>query len=492
MNTSSKKKEVQVTQREEVVTFLADPDITYVSLVRHGANNTPFRIVKGYKGGAMNKIIQAVMVPKDSKVDIQALMGKDIRNDLVEEEGDHKYYVQVEKSACIPDSKSLVLVDKDKQIYAVTYDLVAEKGTVQKDTKAIPFSAHGKVGTSTSAWDASKARKQFKAYAKKEDGETDFSKYKKGFTLLDGEADNLGSYKLPTHFVSDGKIVSVWKGVTSAMGALHGARSGGMGLPDDVARGVYNHLAKEYALFDEEAPEFKSVFDGTIEKSAIEEQEPSTENALIKDVSEVSMYEVWEELMAMSDVVTGAMSQSARSETDRKKTVLAAIDNFRSFTDAVFTHVKATDVYVPEKKLGEQTIKGLATLQEQVSKLLNQKKEGGTKMFEFPKEEDAKTFVQTIVDGILRQQAESVETAAKIKTDQDAAKAAKVEFEGLKKTVDDLSKVLEKLAGVEVGKAATADPDTTVKTDKTSDGKASYVGAISGLRRFHPGISAAQ
>ena len=492
MSSNPSKKEIQTTQREEVVTFLADPDITYVSLVRHGANNTPFKIVKGHKGGAMNKIIQAVMVPKDSEIDIQALMGKDIRNDLVEEEGDHKYYVQVEKSVCIPDSKSLVLVDKDSQVYAITYDLIADKDPIQKDTKAIPFSVHGKVGTSTSTWDASKARKQFKAYAKKEDGETDFSKYKKGFTLLDGEPDTLGSYKLPTHFVSDGKVVSVWKGLTSAMGALHGARSGGMGLSEDVAKGVYNHLAKEYALFDEEAPEFKSVFDGTVEKSVIEEQELPAGTALVKDVSEVNMYEVWEELMAMSDIVTGAMSQSARTEADRKKTVLAAIDNFRDFTDAVFTHAKATDVYVPEKKLGEQTIKGLEALQEQVSKLLNQKKEGGTKMFEFQKEEDAKTFVQTIVDGVLQKQAESAEATAKAKTETEAAEAAKKEIADLKKTVDDLSKVLEKLSGIEVGKAATTDPDTTTKTDKTPDGKVSYAGAIPGLRRTHPGISTVQ
>lgn len=484
------KKKVQVSQQEEVVTFLADPDITYVSLVRHGANNTPFRIVKSHKGGSMGKIIQAVMVPKDSEIDVRALMGKDIRDDLIEEEGDHKYYVQVEKSVCIPDSKSLVLVDKDKQIYAVTYDLIADKEIVEKATKAISFGVHGSVGTSTAAWDASKARKQFKTFATGEDGEISFSKYKKGFTLLDGETDNLGSYKLPTHYVTDGMIVSVWKGVTSAMGALHGAR-GGMTLPEDVARGVYNHLVKEYALFDEEAPEFKSVYDGTIEKSAVVDQALPSGTPVVKDVSEVGMYQVWEELMAMSDVVTGAMAQSSRTESDRKKTVLTAVDHFRAFVDAVFTHAKTTDVYTPEKKMGEQTIKGLEALQKQLSLLLDQKK-GGTDMFEFQKKEDAEAFVQTIVDSILEKSAKSAETAAKIKADQDVAEAAKKEFTELKKTVEDLSKVMEKLAGVEIRKSATEDPDTSTKTQKTPDGKVSYVGAIPGLRRLHPGISGLQ
>lgn len=63
------------------------------------------------------------------------------------------------------------------------------------------------------------------------------------------------SYKLP-HHRADNKY-TVWRGVVGAMGALLGAR-GGVVIPDADRKGVYNHLAKHYAEFDKEAPEFKT------------------------------------------------------------------------------------------------------------------------------------------------------------------------------------------------------------------------------------------
>ena len=50
---------------ENEVTFLTDVDVEFVSMVKHGANRTPFKILKSDKGGAdMNKVIQAVLIPK--------------------------------------------------------------------------------------------------------------------------------------------------------------------------------------------------------------------------------------------------------------------------------------------------------------------------------------------------------------------------------------------------------------------------------------------
>lgn len=49
---------------------------------------------------------------------------------------------------------------------------------------------------------------------------------------------------------------SVWRGVAAAMGALLGAR-GGVEIPDEQRRSVYNHLAKEYAVHEKEPPDFK-------------------------------------------------------------------------------------------------------------------------------------------------------------------------------------------------------------------------------------------
>lgn len=77
-------------------------------------------------------------------------------------------------------------------------------------------------------------------------------------------ADNKGAYKLP-HHLHDGEHAVVWRGVAAAMGALLGAR-GGVEIPDGDRKGVYNHLAKHYAQFDKEAPDFKEYDEETIAK----------------------------------------------------------------------------------------------------------------------------------------------------------------------------------------------------------------------------------
>lgn len=82
-------------------------------------------------------------------------------------------------------------------------------------------------------------------------------------TWVDSEdTDSKGSYKLP-HHKADGHAV-VWKGVSAAMGALLGAR-GGVDVPDDDRKGIYSHLAKHYAEFDKEPPEFKEAEIATVD-----------------------------------------------------------------------------------------------------------------------------------------------------------------------------------------------------------------------------------
>lgn len=66
-----------------------------------------------------------------------------------------------------------------------------------------------------------------------------------------------GDLKLPHHQASrSGVGPAVWNGVRAAMGALMGAR-GGVSIPDADRRSVYNHLAKHYAQFDKEPPDYK-------------------------------------------------------------------------------------------------------------------------------------------------------------------------------------------------------------------------------------------
>jgi len=76
-------------------------------------------------------------------------------------------------------------------------------------------------------------------------------------TWFDTEkADSKGSYKLPHHKAEGHK--AVWRGVAASMASLLGAR-GGVTIPEEDRKGVYNHLKKHYIQFNKEVPEFKMV-----------------------------------------------------------------------------------------------------------------------------------------------------------------------------------------------------------------------------------------
>jgi len=117
-----------------------------------------------------------------------------------------------------------------------------------------------------------------------EDEEWDFdeSKYdidqlKRACAWFDSEnSDVKGSYKLG-HHRPDGTVV--WRGVAAAMAALLGAR-GGVDIPADDQRGVYNHLSKHYADFGKEPPEFSASQKGVCPKLNPEEKIKELETKL--------------------------------------------------------------------------------------------------------------------------------------------------------------------------------------------------------------------
>jgi len=58
-------------ESEKDVTLLKNADVKFVSLVRHGANRMPFRVVKQEKGGEqenMSYAIQSIILPKDGEL----------------------------------------------------------------------------------------------------------------------------------------------------------------------------------------------------------------------------------------------------------------------------------------------------------------------------------------------------------------------------------------------------------------------------------------
>ena len=74
----------------------------------------------------------------------------------------------------------------------------------------------------------------------------------------DPEEFGFSDMKLPHHSASNGAIVL--RGVNAAMGALLGAR-GGVDLPGEDRRKVYNHLAAHIRSFDRVPPPFRSADD---------------------------------------------------------------------------------------------------------------------------------------------------------------------------------------------------------------------------------------
>jgi len=89
--------------------------------------------------------------------------------------------------------------------------------------------------------------------------EYDVDQLKRACAWFDSEnPDVKGSYKLP-HHRPDGTVV--WHGVSAAMAVLMGGR-GGVDLPAEDKRGVYNHLSKHYADFGKEPPEFGASLKG--------------------------------------------------------------------------------------------------------------------------------------------------------------------------------------------------------------------------------------
>jgi hypothetical protein len=127
------------------------------------------------------------------------------------------------------------------------------KGTVSySDTPTVNIDA---------AWDGNAARNRAVKWASSDSsGDKDkinWSEYRRLFAWYDeNKPEDFSSYKLPHHDIIDGEIKSVWRGVRAAMAALLGAR-GGVNIPDENRRAVYNHLSKHYRQFEQSPPEYR-------------------------------------------------------------------------------------------------------------------------------------------------------------------------------------------------------------------------------------------
>jgi HK97 family phage prohead protease len=132
-------------------------------------------------------------------------------------------------------------------------------------------------------WDGAKAREQLRKWASSDGSgdpdKIDWNKYKLGFAWYNEEAkETLGAYKLPHHYIRDGKLVTCWRGVVAAMAALFGAR-GGVDIPNEDWDATYRHLAKHYRDHGNEPPNPEDAWTPEELKMYFEEQLKGPDNS---------------------------------------------------------------------------------------------------------------------------------------------------------------------------------------------------------------------
>lgn len=124
-------------EAEKDVTFLTDVDVEFVSLVRHGANQMPFRVVKSedavMKGGdtTLRTVIQSIILPKSATLSSVAEQEElqwmvEAKDDQVQEFDDYQKLIQIPVEKFEQESLALVKLH-DNGTYAVVGKLESEE-----------------------------------------------------------------------------------------------------------------------------------------------------------------------------------------------------------------------------------------------------------------------------------------------------------------------------------------------------------------------------
>ena len=117
--------EVKTIQMFREVGFLIEPEVSHVSIVDRGANQTPFKVVKNHKGGEkMTKVVYSIVAPKNvTQEDIKKALGEELVNivkfDTSTENGEVVRYVQQPIESFKEETLSLVEIDKELGIKAL-------------------------------------------------------------------------------------------------------------------------------------------------------------------------------------------------------------------------------------------------------------------------------------------------------------------------------------------------------------------------------------
>lgn len=141
----------------------------------------------------------------------------------------------------------------DKQALKSLDEELGQKELGTQSKSAVPFASY-ELAPEARSWDATASEKRIA-----QEAGDDWAKYRKAFAWYDqNDIEKKSAYKLPHHDVQAGEMITVWRGVATAMASLLGAR-GGVDIPEEDRKAVYNHLAKHYKEFDKPVPDYRLV-----------------------------------------------------------------------------------------------------------------------------------------------------------------------------------------------------------------------------------------
>ena len=124
---------------ENDIVFMAEPIVEFVSLVKRGANRSPFKILKSEKGGnpMPSKVVQAVLMPKGLSEKAIATHLEGYRADGLVEHESYVEYTQVDKAAVDEESIEVIKMDEEDKVFGIVATLKEEneeQATVEKDS----------------------------------------------------------------------------------------------------------------------------------------------------------------------------------------------------------------------------------------------------------------------------------------------------------------------------------------------------------------------
>jgi hypothetical protein len=135
----SKVKTITTTIEDEVV-FMTDPEVQFVSLVKHGANRTPFKVFKTAtkEETGMKKVVQSLLVRNDLPEDQMAKALEGMSKKESNDTGTITSYTQLPLTRCDEDTLMVEKNDEIDGVFFVTATLKegeSDSGTLEVESE---------------------------------------------------------------------------------------------------------------------------------------------------------------------------------------------------------------------------------------------------------------------------------------------------------------------------------------------------------------------